>query len=521
MPELSEGWKVSRVFLSVELKMGDPEAKANSASVHRCPIKYQNNLWGVIHRNDYNRLVYLTDRWTDSIWYHFSLPKWAEFVDRVFRSCLQTLIYSSVLGKKVLLDNGLKIDLKSLDGSTSFYWAVVNRSNACVPNLQLKDLGVEPRMKRIAQHLLQKLLKSNHFEATLVDGLPILHILLSIGHRYERPDQSVDLFELYLSRHPDQANLTCPWTKRSTLELLDSKRQKLNKSVSYMEDQVENCIVRTGGYYPTEERILPRTHIPGHEEIGWEKRQMGIIQLRETLDLWRSDESAFRKKLAASVMTFAGDNDTSVQGKVINGVMKWLRSSLEGKNSAANYKLEMSGSVGENTKICPMDELDCVLQVWLDVEVVEKIPRMEDLVKIRKELSRPLGKQPAKHLVKLVLRKAYPHLGEVGDELTPQRFGKVADCFISHLLKDTQLPPWLRCPEGKSIVMMAPDLVERTKAGLMLNLEYLDDEGGEWKELSVDLVTVLVLTKEQREKYLKVIILIFHLFLQFLCPAHP
>ena len=248
---------------------------------------------------------------------------------------------------------------------------------------------------------------------------------------------------------------------------------------------------------------------------------MGIIQLRETLDLWRSDESAFRKKLAASVMTFAGDNDTSVQGKVINGVMKWLRSSLEGKNSAANYKLEMSGSVGENTKICPMDELDCVLQVWLDVEVVEKIPRMEDLVKIRKELSRPLGKQPAKHLVKLVLRKAYPHLGEVGEELTPQRFGKVADCFISHLLKDTQLPPWLRCPEGKSIVMMAPDLVERTKAGLMLNLEYLDDEGGEWKELSVDLVTVLVLTKEQREKYLKVIILIFHLFLQFLCPAHP
>ena len=487
-------------------------AGGRSQSVSRCPINYQNNLWEAIQGKNYNRLVYLTDRWTDSIWYHFSLPKWGEFVTRVFRSCLQTILYSSVLGKEVLLDNGLKIDLESLDGSTSFYWAVVNRSNVCVPNLELKELKVEPGMKRIVQHLVQKLLKSDHFKPTLVDGLPILHILLSIGHRYERPDQSVDLFELYISRHPDQANLTCPWTERSTLELLQSKKQKLKKSVSYMEDQVQNCITRTGGSSPTKESLLPRTHIPGHEEIGWEKRQKGIIQLRETLALWRSDESAFRKKLTSSVMTFSGDADTSTQGKVINGVLNWLRSCLEEKNSNFKYGLKMSGSVGENTKILPMDELDLVLQVWLDVEVEVKSLKMDDFVKIRKELSRPIGKQPAKHLVRLVLRKAYPHLGEVGDELNPHRFGKVADWFISHLLKDAKLPSWLRCPEGKSIVM-APDLVERTKAGLMLNLEYLEKESGEWQELSIDLVAVLVLTKDQREKYLKVIIPIFHLSL--------
>ena len=414
--------------------------------------------------------------------------------------------YSSVLGKQVVLDNGLKIDLTSLDGSTSFYWAVVNRSNACVPNLTLKELKLAPGMKRIGQHLVQKLLKSDHFSPTLVDGVPILHILLSIGHQYERPDQSVDLFELYLSRHPDQANLTCPWTERSTLELLQSRKQKLKQTASYMEDQVQNCITRTGGVSPTtKESLLPRTHIPGHEKIGWEKRQKGIIQLRETLALWRRDESAFREKLASSVMTFTGATDTSTQGKVINGVMKWLRSSLEEKNSDAKYGLEMSGSVGENAKIFPMDELDLVLQVWLDVEVEVKSLKMDDIVKIRKELSRPLGKQPAKHLVRLVLRKAYPHLGEVGDELTPQRFGKVMDVFISHHLKNVQLPSWLRCPEGKSMVL-APDLVERTKAGLMLNLEYLEEEGGEWQELSIDLVAVLVLTKDQREKYLKVII---------------
>ena len=51
-------------------------------------------------------------------------------------------------------------------------------------------------------------------------------------------------------------------------------------------------------------------------------------------------------------------------------------------------------------------------------------------------------------------------------------------------------------------MVMPPDLLERTKAGLMLNLEY--EVEGEWHELSVDLVSVLVLTRDQREKYLKV-----------------
>ena len=184
-------------------------------------------------------------------------------------------------------------------------------------------------------------------------------------------------------------------------------------------------------------------------------------------------------------------------------MMKWLRSNLEGKEKCTNavYRLEMSGSVGENTKILPMDEIDLLLQVWLDVDVEVKKLEKEDLVKIRKELSRPIGKQPAKHLVQLTLRKDYPYLGQAGDHLTAKVFGNAMEVFVSKLLRKAQLPPWLRCPEGKHMVM-PPDLLERTKAGLVLNLEY--EAEGEWHELSVDLVAVLVLTKDQREKYLKV-----------------
>ena len=109
------------------------------------------------------------------------------------------------------------------------------------------------------------------------------------------------------------------------------------------------------------------------------------------------------------------------------------------------------------------------------------------------------------HLVKVILRKAYPYMGEIGEELTAEMFGKVMDVFIADRLQNAKLPNWLRLAGGNSIVP-EPVLVERTKAGLLLNLEYLEE--GKWYELSIDLVPTLVLDRKQREKYLKVIIVI-------------
>ena len=470
---------------------------------------------------DYKRLVkqlvYLTDFSTDSIWFNFALPSYTEFVTRVFRNCLQTLIYISALGKEVILDNGLKIDLESADGSTSFYWAVVNRSKACVPHLELKELMIEKEKKKIAQHILHRILISDNFEATLVDGIPILHILISLGHHYERPDESVDLFELYISRHPGQVDLKCPWTGMSTLELLQSVRQMPNERNSlieptlrhlggplhsFQEDLILHCISGARGSSNLR-GLLPRTHVHGHKEIGWREKTLGITQLRETLALWRRDENKFLEQLRASLAPFNSDGGNTSHGRRINEVITWLRSNIEGKNcsSDAVYKLEVSGSVGENAKISPLDELDLLLQVWLDVKVEVKDLHKEDLVKIRKELAKPIGKQPAKHLVRLILSDDYPFLGQAGDELTAKVFGNFVEVFVSNLLRKARLPPWLRCSEGK-LMVMPPDLLERTKAGLLLNLEY--EVEGDWHELSVDLVAVLVLSESQREEYLQV-----------------
>ena len=223
---------------------------------------------------------------------------------------------------------------------------------------------------------------------------------------------------------------------------------------------------------------------------------MGKAHLDQTLATWRRDEAAFCEKLERAVVSLSRDNGRGE--RLVSGVMEWLNSNLEG-NEDARYKLQRSGSVGENSKIYPLDEVDLLLQVWLDVDV--QVISLGNVEKIRQEMEKPLGKQPVQHLVKLVLRKAYPNLGEIGDELTAETFGTVMSVFIADRLLKAQLPNWLRLAGGNSIVP-EPALLERTKAGLLLNLEYLEE--GRWQELSIDLVPTLVLDQEQREKYLKV-----------------
>ena len=239
---------------------------------------------------------------------------------------------------------------------------------------------------------------------------------------------------------------------------------------------------------------LPPVHLKSQREIGWKEAELGKRRLDLALASWRQDEDQFCCQVAKSVVS-------SSQRGLVDDVMVWLRSNLEG-NKDARYGLEISGSISENSKIYPLDEIDVLLQVWLDVDVVVNNFGEGDMKKVQHELEKPVGKQPVQHLMKLFLRKAYPYIGEVGDELTAETFGKVMDVFIADRLQNAQLPSWLRLYGVKGSIH-EPVLLERTKAGLILNLEYLD-HAGKWQELSIDLVPTLVLDPEQREIYLQV-----------------
>ena len=458
------------------------------------------------------RLVFLADQMTDVIFNYFALPQYGRFLVSMFGNCLQTLLYMPALGEQIVFGDGFMVDLKSAEGTNSLYWSVVNRGCTFFPELRLMELKIEAKKSKIAQHLLYRLLSSSHFEPTLADGTPILHLLLTVGQHYIRPSDQhpVDLFELYISRHSDQVDLRCPWTGFSTLELLQKQKQEYQKSVSYQEAQIHICMAQSGGSLKSR---LPPIHLAIQSPSACGDATLGKARLDEALATWRRDESKFCEELARAVVSLpCQDENVSSHGAVVDGVMAWLRLKLEG-NKDARYGLEISGSVGENSKIYPLDEVDLLLQVWLDVDV-EVLSLEEDAFeKIREELEKPIGKQPVQHLVKLILRKAYPFLGEIGEELTAETFGKVMHVFIADRLQNAQLPNWLRLAGGNSIVP-EPVLLERTKAGLLLTLEYLDS--GKWHELSIDLVPTLVLDQEQREKYLQVITII----VIKTCPAH-
>ena len=168
------------------------------------------------------------------------------------------------------------------------------------------------------------------------------------------------------------------------------------------------CMARSGASL---ESRLPPIHLSIQSPSGCGDAELGKTRLDEALATWRRDESEFCEELAKAVVSLScQDRNFLSQGAVIDGVDTWLRSNLEG-NKDARYGLEISGSIGENSKIYPLDEVDMLLQVWLDVDV-EVLGLEEDgIERIREELEKPIGKQPVQHLVKLVLRKSYPFLG--------------------------------------------------------------------------------------------------------------
>ena len=151
---------------------------------------------------------------TDIIFNYFALPQYGQSLVSMFANCLQTLLYMPALGDQIVLGDGFEIDLKSAEGTNALYWWVVNRGCSFLPELKLMELKIETKKRKIAQHLLYRLLSSSHFEPTLADGTPILHLLLTVGQEYIRPSDQhpINLFELYISRHFDQVDLRCPWT---------------------------------------------------------------------------------------------------------------------------------------------------------------------------------------------------------------------------------------------------------------------------------------------------------------------
>ena len=225
----------------------------------------------------------------------------------------------------------------------------------------------------------------------------------------------------------------------------------------------------------------------------------GILKFNNVLEIWRKSELEFKNELDQNIVGNENEMD------IIEKVTIWLEEEIRaGSNLPFRIKLKTSGSILERSKIRPLDEMDFIIQCSLDIELkVSDENATKDWMNsstlesssAEKELSKIDSKQPFPHLAKVILAGDYPGLGDVGDILQPEDFSRVIEDFVWGSLSENNLPEGIRVTEGENFL-------EQTKSGFFLNLEY--DENGFRQELTIDLVSVITITREHYEAVLNV-----------------
>ena len=459
---------------------------------------FQKSLWLAAFRGRHEEVVRILDSLTSKT------VEDEAFLALALSSCLQALLYLPWLGPWSALAPRPGRPTSSLP----LYWTVLQGNRASLHDISVREVVIQPQHLAVVQHLLYRLLQSPQAKARLPGGLPLLHVLLAAGPVYELPDRSVDLFSLHLSACLPRDPL-CPYTGRSALDLalelgltLQAEQLLVLGHRAQLNLEAQKQLVLSG-------RVVPRLPSPTMGD-PWQ----GMGRLEALLSMWRGSEKKFRASLAenmmvySSVMTpslmaasrmgfpsmlaYSSTKEANLESVLVSTLMSWLSAKLNRSSSPdhPSIELRLSGSVGEGTKVLPLDELDLVLQVKLKVKLESlATPSCSSLnsPQIEAEMTRVSCKQPFPHLARILLGQTYPGLGAAGQQLQPAAFSLYMEKLVEAALDEWELPWGLRVDraEGRGFL-------ERTGAGLVLSLEYLDRKE-EWQGLSVDLVSVLCL----------------------------
>jgi hypothetical protein len=135
-------------------------------------------------------------------------PSGALIIAKCLRNCLQTLLYISWLEKtnesKGLIAGELKV----------IYWSVMDKSAEFKPGFLMSELVVKPKHSLVVKYIPNKLIETENCNPLLDDGVSLLHLIIVVGHMYEKFDESINLIAKYVVN-----NFTGPWTGMSTLDL--------------------------------------------------------------------------------------------------------------------------------------------------------------------------------------------------------------------------------------------------------------------------------------------------------------
>jgi len=455
--------------------------------------------------------------WTNQLWeylYHAEHPKFIKHLDSLIvpfliaanqscqdilesslRNCLQTLLYISWLKKtgqkEVTLIGNRKVDIN--ESSHVIFWSIRNDSSKFIPDFSMEELVIDQKHVELVKYILSKLIRKREFPPKLNDGIPLLHIIIRVGHMFQMPDESIDLIRQAVTNNISMVDFTCPWTNMSTLDLA-LERQLGGNICKELYDL--GCRARTSIQMQnslTEKNVAAR--VPSNE-VG--NPMNGMIKCNKTLEMWKKSEDQFIDILESEIV------DKS--HPIIDVVRNWMEESLREVMQHLPFKtvLRTSGSISEGTKIKPLDEIDFLLQCDLNISLeISDVNSNTDWIAsstgepslVHQELEKIDSKQPFPYLAKVKLKEDYPGLGKKGSILCPEKFSTFVDNLVSKTIIESSLPDPLKVPKGKI-------LLERTRSGLFMNLEY-ESEGGK-QELTLDLVTLLKLSYKNYKSVLEV-----------------
>jgi len=462
----------------------------------RCWTEFQNQLWECVYKARHAKLIQLIDNISLNFFQLFN-PGNSLRIEAALRNCLQTLLYISWLEKtrqyKIIIAGERKVDIR--ESSHVIYWVVSSRSADFQPGFSMSELVIEPKHTVIVRCILYRLIQKPACHPQLDDGVSLLHLTIIAGHMYEKTDQSVDLITHYATNNKRSVNFVCPWSGKSTLDFALEKDLGFHSRMLY----TMGCRALQ---LAEEEKVIALKTVSVKVPSGDTGDPIeGMVKYNKILQRWKNSEERFVETLK---MNIVGNEEE--ESSVIKTVNKWMQDKLKCIQEKLPFKtkLNISGSISEETKIRPLDEIDFVLKCKLDVDlqVSDENSNSDWMIHntlepslAQKELAKIDSKQPFPQLATVILKHDYEELGKNGDILTPEKFTSFMDAFIRQALTDTDLPEILKVPEGKNFL-------EQTKSGFFMNLEY--ESNGCKQELTLDLVNVLILSRENYQKVLQV-----------------
>ena len=320
--------------------------------------KFQNLLWECVYKGNHVRLMKLTENISLNF-PQIANPSGALTIEKCLRNCLQTLLYISWLEKtnknKVIIAGELMIYIP--ESSNVIYWAVMDKSAEFKPGFLMSELVVMPKHSLVVKYILNKLIETENCNPLLDDSVSILHLIIVVGHMYEKFDESINLIAKYVVNNPAKVNFTCPWTGMSTLDLALERKLGFCSRMLYTMGCRANKMIGVEKYLAVKD---VKVKVPSGESGD---PLEGMCKYNTILDTWKKSEDSFIESMKLNIVGNESEG-YDLESIIIKTTSEWIQHKLKSMQNIVPFKtqFEISGSLTEETKIRPLDEIDFVIK---------------------------------------------------------------------------------------------------------------------------------------------------------------